>query len=433
MTTSSPVTSTGGQAGTGTSKTSSTETSADGTPVQFGEESSLPLMVAFGTGVLAGGAAMSLARLRHRQRQTRRRGRRIPLPVSAPVARAEQRLNLAAAQQPITSALRGMLRDLGAALVATGAQLPQITALRLQPDVLDILLASPAAEPPPPPFTVPGGHQGMTWRLRLDDDIPGYPDEAGDLLPGLLTIGTADDGYLLTDLEYLQVTQVDGPASLTASVLRSAAAELATGQLAGWYELILVGFPELAALGGRGTCCDSLDTGLDLLAAKAVALRRRLGDAPAADVRYHRLTEPGDEDWALTLLVSAVPPTSGQLALLTDLAADPGGIAALVAGGSVAPPGHREPSSIDLSGGPAGSDTCTARVWPLQLEARPQPLGDADYVALTSLFATATEDYDIALADPPYDSWTWPPTWPIPTSPPPAWPRISTRRWLTRN
>jgi DNA-binding SARP family transcriptional activator len=75
----------------------------------------------------------------------------------------------------------------------------------------------------------------------------------------------------------------------------------------------------------------------------------------------------------------------------------------------VAPPGHREPSSIDLSGGPGGSDTCTARVWPLQLEARPQPLADADYVALTSLFATATEDYDIAPADPPYDSWTWPP------------------------
>ena len=132
---------------------------------------------------------------------------------------------------------------------------------------------------------------------------------------------------------------MDGPASLTASVLRSAAAELATGQLAGWYELILVGFPELAALGGRGTCCDSLDAGLDLLAAKAVALRRRLGDAPAADVRYHRLTEPGDEDWALTLLVSAVAPTSGQLALLTDLAADPGGIAALVPGGSVAAAG----------------------------------------------------------------------------------------------
>ena len=166
VTTPSPVTSprTGGQAGLARRR-GPAETSADGTPLHFGEESSLPLLVAFGTGVLAGGAAMSLARLRHRQRQTRRRGRRIPLPVSAPVARAEQRLNLAAAQQPVTSALRGVLRDLGAALVATGAQLPEITALRLQPDVLDLLLASPAAEPPPPPFTVPGGYQGMTWRL----------------------------------------------------------------------------------------------------------------------------------------------------------------------------------------------------------------------------------------------------------------------------
>ena len=407
LTTPAPVTATprtGGQAG----QARPAQASSDSTPLHSGQESTLPVLVAFGTGVLAGGAAMSLSRLRHRQRQTRRRGRRIPLPVSAPVALAEQRLNIAAAQEPVTSSLRGVLRDLGSALVATGAQLPQITALRLEPDVLEVLLASPAAEPPPPPFTVPGGYQGMTWRLRLDDELPGDRDEAGDLLPGLLTVGTADGGYLLIDLEHLQVTQVDGPASLTAPVLRGAAAELATGQLAGWYELILVGFPELAALGGRGTCCDTLDAGLDLLAAKAVALRRRLGDAPAADVRYHRLTEPGDEDWALTLLVSAVPPTSGQLAMLSDLAADPGGIAALVAAGTATPPGRREPASIDLSAGPDGSGPPAASIWPLQLQVRPQPLDDTDYQALTTLFATAAEDYDIAPADPPYDTWIWP-------------------------
>jgi DNA-binding SARP family transcriptional activator len=378
-------------------------------PVQ---DSRLPLGLAFGTGVLAGGAAASLARLRHRQRQTRRRGRRIPVPASAPVAMAEQRLHVAAAQEPVT-ALRGVLSHLAAALVATPQQMPEISALLVQPDTLEILLASPAAEPPPPPFIVPGGRQGKAWQLWLDGDLRGIAADAagdvGDLLPGLLTIGTVAGGYLLADLEHLQVTTVDGAASMTAAMLRSAAAELATGQLAGWYDLILVGFPELAALGGRGTCCDTLDAGLDLLTAKAVALRRRLGESPLADVRYHRLADPADEDWALTLLVSSVPPTSGQLALLSDLSADPGGIAALVPGGAEPSSGHRPPAVINMSAGPAGDGTVFAQLWPLQLEARPQALDDADYEALTSLFVTAAEAHDLSPADPPYDSWLWPP------------------------
>jgi DNA-binding SARP family transcriptional activator len=403
-----PVTASNGDGGAASPGGSASQVRTRAAGLESTPQSQLPLILAFGTGALAGGAAVSLSRLRHRQRQTRRRGRRIPLPVSAPVAEAEQRLNLAAAHQPVES-LRGVLRDLGAALVASGQQIPEIEALRLAPDVLDILLASPAIEPPPPPFTVPGGRQGKAWRLALSDPLPGYADdETGDLLPGLLTIGAAEGGYLLLDLEHLQVTQVCGPEDMAAALLRSSAAELATGQLAGWYDLILVGFPELAVLGGRGTCCDDLDAGLDLLAAKAVALRRRLGDDPLADVRYHRLTEPGDEDWALTLLVSAEPPTSAQLDLLSDLAADPGGIAALVPGGAGTSPGHREPVTIDLEATGAAGDPIVARIWPQQLEARPQPLDEADYQALTTLFATASEDYDVSPADPPYDEWTWP-------------------------
>ena len=287
--------------------------------------------------------------------------------------------------------------------------MPEITALLVRPDSLEILLASPAAEPPPPPFAVPGGRQGTAWQLDLDGEPPGLAAGAGDLLPGLLTIGTADGGYLLADLEHLQVTAVDGPASLTAALLRSSAAELVTGQLAGWYDLILVGFPELAALGGRGSCCDTLDAALDLLAVKAVTLRRRLGESPAADVRYQRLTDPDDEDWALTLLVSSVPPTAVQLALLTDLSADPGGIAALVPGGAEPASGRRLPAAISLSAGPGGRDDVVAQIWPLGLEARPESLADADYEALTSLFVTAAETRDVSPDDPPYDGWLWPP------------------------
>ena len=115
---------------------------------------------------------------------------------------------------------------------------------------------------------------------------------------------------MLIDLEYLRVTTVDGPADLADLVLASAAAELTTSQLAGWYDLILAGFPELDPVDGRATSCASLAEALDLLASKAVALRRRLGDADRADVRRRRLADPGDEDWALTLLVSRTAPTT---------------------------------------------------------------------------------------------------------------------------
>ena len=225
---------------------------------------------------------------------------------------------------------------------------------------LELLLDSPAGEPPPPPFAVPGGRQGMAWRMELPRFAPPPPfelAETGDLLPGLLTAGlAADGGYLLIDLEHLRVTTVDGPPDLAERVLATAAAELATSQLAGWYDLILAGFPELEAVDGRATCCDSLGEALDLLAAKAVALRRRLGDAERADVRRRRLAEPGDEDWALTLLVSR---TAAEHRSDGD-AARPGQRARRASRRWWPADGHTErpPRAVEL---PAGRRSCPSR------------------------------------------------------------------------
>jgi DNA-binding SARP family transcriptional activator len=204
------------------------------------------------------------------------------------------------------------------------------------------------------------------------------------------------------------VTAVDGPPVLVDQFLQTAAAELATSELAGWYDLILVGCPELEAVGGRATSCDTVEEALDLLASKAVALRRRLSDMASADVRHHRLADPGDEDWALALLVSRIPPTSGQLALLLDLAGDPAGIAALMPGPVAVPQGHLAPARIQLAADPAEHDQMVAHISPLNLQARPQMLGNAGYLALASLFATAAEEGDVAADAPPYDGSLWP-------------------------
>ena len=65
----------------------------------------IPPLAVFAAGMLAGGAGVLLAGMRHRQRQARRPGRRIAIPASAPVIVAEQRLRSAAATPP-ASALR---------------------------------------------------------------------------------------------------------------------------------------------------------------------------------------------------------------------------------------------------------------------------------------------------------------------------------------
>jgi len=407
---------------------SATRAPADGRGTASGRHASpgdssrraeIPPIAVFAAGMLAGGAAASLSRMRNRQRQSRRRGRRIPLPASAPVIATEQRLRSDAGLGLVPANwLRAALSELGAGLAETGQQVPEIAAVRIRPQLMEILLASPASEPPPPPFTVPAGRQGMTWQLSIPQDAPEYPTApalTGDLAPGLVTIGVADGGFLLADLEYLGVTVACGPPDAVDQMLATAAAELATSELAGWYDLILIGFPELRPVGSRATCCDDLSTALDLAASKAVTLRRRLGDAGPAAVRRLRVADPGDEDWALTLLVSRIPPTSAELALLTDLVSGPGGAAALLPGGDAEP---QSPGIVDLEIDyePTQPGGLVARIMPLNLQAYPQPLTDADYRALTSLFAVAAQDDDVAPDDPPYDGSYWPPV------PPPGLP-----------
>ena len=378
-------------------------------PPPITQQDELPPIEVFAAGMLAGGVVASLARMRHRQRQSRRPGRRIPMPASAPVMQAEQRLHAIRPPQPAT-ALRAALGALGEGLAASGQQLPDIAGIHLTSSAMELLLASPASEPPPAPFSVPGGRQGMAWHLALPAAAQPQggllPAESGDLLPGLLTAGVADGsgGYLLVDLEHLRVTTVDGPPRLVNRVLAAAAAELATSELAGWYDLIICGYSELEVTEGRATICDNLDEALDLLAAKAVTLQRRLGDGGPVDVRYRRIAEPDDEDWALYLLVSRIPPTAAQLSFLIDITSEPGGIAALVAG---RPDGSPAPASLLLSSDPDRPGGIVAQISPLQLEVRPQALTEGDYDSIVSLFETAAQSGDVAPGFPPYDGSSW--------------------------
>ena len=203
----------------------------------------------FVTGGLAGAVLTSLTRLRRRQRQDRRRGRRIALPADPGVLAAEQRLRAAAPAEPLET-LRDALACLESGIVGKGQDLPDIVGLHVTTDVLEVLLAAPAAEAPPPPYAISPGRRGMCWQLDLPAiaAVPGSrtagpagaagsANPACHLLPGLITAGATSGGYLLLDLESLQVTGCDGPPGLIDQVVSTTATELATGQWSGWYDL----------------------------------------------------------------------------------------------------------------------------------------------------------------------------------------------------
>jgi DNA-binding SARP family transcriptional activator len=373
---------------------------ADGLPAD--EEIGL-----FAAGALAGSVLTCLGRLRGRQRQYRRRGRRIRLPADPAVLAVEQKLRAAApAGSPTT--LRAALACLQDGIIASGQALPDIIGLHVTPGALEVLLAAPAAESPPPPFSITPGRQGMCWQL----DLPASAGEAAatcDLLPGLFTAGATADGYLLLDLEALRVTGCDGAGELVDQVIASVATELATGQWSGWYELILVGLSELGVL-NRAEHCDSLDDAVELLEARSAAVRRRLDGQPQPDVRELRMSAPDDEDWALTILVSRVRPDGEQMARLLELAEDgPGGIAALLAGDPEAPDGRMAPTVLQLGPDPDLAGGILANVVPLQIAVRPRALSGSDYEAISTLFAVAAEAGDCSPQDAPYELYGAPP------------------------
>jgi DNA-binding SARP family transcriptional activator len=381
--------------------------------------SALPSAVTFLTGALAGAVLVNLARLRRIQRQYRRRGRRIALAADLQVLKAEQRLRAVAPVEHLET-LRDALICLEANVLATGQELPDIVGLHVTPDVLEVLLAAPAIDGPPAPFVVSPGRLGMCWQLDLPATVTvrsgqgpaagrGLAHPACHLLPGLITAGATSGGYLLLDLESMQVAGCDGPQDLIDRFITTIATELATGQWSGWYDLILVGCPELAGL-GRAEHCPTFGEALDLLTARQASVAHRFAERGSSDVRKLRLAEPDDEGWGLTVVVSRAEPSAAQMARLLRLAEDgPGGIAALVAGDPESDDGRMAPTAMQLAPDPERPDGIIANVVPLQITVRPRALSAAEYDAIGSLLTTAADPDDVSQEEETYLAYEAPP------------------------
>jgi DNA-binding SARP family transcriptional activator len=360
----------------------------------------IPTAAVFTAGLLAGGILTSLGQLRHRQRQQRRPGRRIPLPASPAARHAEHALHVGTSPQP--AVLRGALAALADGLRRDSHPLPPIAGIHLTPGELEVLLTAPDPHPPAP-FALAPGTQDMCWRLdtAASGHLPAAAGTgAGDLLPGLVTAGTTETGgHLLIDLEAAGTTTVDGPPDLVDRLLVTAATELATNPWAGSFDLLLDGFPSLNAVSPRAQACASLDEAIGVLEDRGREIAAARADGAA---RQNRLTDPAAPDWTLTLIVGRNPPTPAQMARILDAATPASGVAALVAGDAVTPDGREAPASLDLRHDPRRPGHVLASLHPLGLVIRPQILDEASYAALAEILDAARRADDVPPGDPAY-------------------------------
>ncbi len=294
------------------------------------------------------------------------------------------RVPLADDRGPV-SLLRAALLDLAASIARNGEELPPIVGIHLTDRSLEVLSSGQDPDAPGQP---------TTWTVELDGTAgkpaPPRAGELGDLLPGLFNAGVTDvGGDLLLDLEAMRVTSCDGPGDLADRLLAGAAVEFSSSQWNGWYDLVLVGCEDLD-LAGRAEFSTDLDEAIDLLTARAQAVARLTDDGGPPDVRARRFTDPDNEDWGLTLLISRIKPTPAQMGRLLELEDGPGGAAALVFGDTQSDDGRLAPALYqvmpdDLDAGDGMTGTLSlAQLGPRhEITVRPRALTSAEYQALT--------------------------------------------------
>lgn len=290
-------------------------------------------------GVVAfGGAGAVLAALtliclrRHRRRQFRHRaaGRMIAAtpPELAPMEKAL--LTQGQAGTADVTWLNAALRSL-AHTVATDpdGRLPDVVAVRITQDVLDLVLAAPHGDPPGPWRAAQGG---LRWSVDRADPLP---FDAADVeyhfapYPALVTIGSSSSGeHWLLDLERIGVLSLTGDPQRCADLGRFLAAELAHNCWSEQLNVTLVGFGE--QLRGLNPCRVRAVNGPRELTQTLLGLNAALRDNAAitgqagTDTLTGRLRMLHGDGWPPDVLLIA--PNTPEAAL------DPDGLQILLKG-----------------------------------------------------------------------------------------------------
>lgn len=265
--------------------------------------SSTPAFLAAGGGVLlASLVAGALWSRRRRQFRHRRSGHTI---ARAPAELAATERGLLSVADPamadvgwLDRALRGLVHrrsDTGE------GELPDLTAVRMSGNLLELHLAGPST--PPPPWTA--NADGTVWTLRRGEDT-GYRAGARAFqyapYPMLVSIGHTPDGdRWLLDLEHMAAVMLTGDEERGLNLARFLAAELAHNTWSELLQVTLVGFgAEMAELNVERV------TQIPDAQEAIAAVRRQAESVPdAAAVLAERACGGGGEPWTPHVLLVA--------------------------------------------------------------------------------------------------------------------------------
>ena len=367
-------------------------------------------MVAFaGGGVLLAGVSLAaLLRYRRRQFRWRRPGRTIS-PTPPELQRVEHALlSTGTAGMADVTWLNEALRSLVHSLAATG-RLPDIVAVRMTADTLELVLTGTQPDAPKPWMV---DKTGTRWSIKRTDDLRYDPAERAyhfAPFPTLASVGYTPAGdHWLLDLERIGALSLSGDSERCLNLARFLAAELAHNAWSEMLQVTLVGFGnEMADINPeRLTHTEDFDKAIASLhgdlASTADALRHA-----GVDVLEGRLHNIAGDAWAphvLLIASSAAEDPEGLDHLLTAMRThSPRTATALVL---IDDPHHADATWWQLTIDEHG----TLRIPALDVEliAQQIPAEEASQLAQMLAFAATTEDCPVpdAAGSKPWDEYS---------------------------
>ncbi|MEU5883151.1 bacterial transcriptional activator domain-containing protein [Spirillospora sp. NPDC047279] len=391
----------GGGAGTGGAN-------VPGQDAQQEEHAPLPFDLEWPQGLaaaslLAAGLLSALGRRRRTQMWHRAFGQMIVRPEGR-AAQTEQALRMGAdkgAVELLDLGLRHLSKSLAAEGQGQGRALPTVYGVHLGNGSLDLWVA-PADRNPPAPWEA--YDDGQVWRLRGDALNGLRAADLGDVLapyPGLVSIGTNQNGRILVDLEAAHgLIALQGPPDVRRSVLAALALELATNRWSDHMRITLVGFGAELGEGLAEVAPDrirtvaTLDQALPELEGRSEEVRQALAASGVDSVLTGRCRGVFGEAWMPHYLIMADQPTEREADRLVALART----GTRMAAGYIVPgdvQGATWTWEVDATG------RMQAGVLGFQVDAQLVP--EEHYRGVFELFRTAGRLESVPLSDPASD------------------------------
>ncbi len=358
------------------------------------DSSEVSMLAAGGGAVLLTALGLAaLLRARRRQFRMRRPGRSM---ASTPAGVAGmERLLMTAGTRGLADvtwldqALRSLVQCLSK---MPDARLPDVVAVRLGAQELELVLASPLAAPPAPWSADPSG---LRWLLARGDELP-YDESERELhippYPLLVSVGytPAGDHYLI-DLERIGSMSLSGDRERCLNLARFIAAEIAHNQWSELLEVTLVGFGQEMAQMNPEQLKYAPDLGRVLEAVNArLAGVDEVMTATGVDVATGRLRCVAGDTWAPHVLLIAPDAAKGQdlAELLTVLngSKDRLTVAVVLAAAPTAPEVTRWHLQVDAAG--------VLSVPALELELVAEQLPRSEAAQMAQLLAAAAVEQD---------------------------------------